>query len=125
MGPYCLTPSEPQAIHTATTTGNGGILYLRGQTARVTIAIQGTGTTSGGTLTIEEAVYNMDIPSDGFPITGVYAGTWSSLQVVNASDVSTGKQEVIHLTGSFWAVRCRISSDITGGGTVSVWGWGN
>ncbi len=126
MGPYCLTPNEPQALHLVQTTGNGGILYLRGQCARLTIVIQGTGTTSGGTLTIEEALYNIDIPSDGFPITPAYSGTWSTIgAVINASDVSGGKQEVIHAEGSFWAVRVRISSNITGGGTVTVYGWGN
>jgi len=120
--PYCLTPGLPQQLHDAATTGNGGILLFHGTTARVTIALQSTGTTSGGTLSIEEA-YWKDL--DGAGPDPVYAGTWSVIQAVSASSFTGGAQLVVHVLGSVWALRVRISSDITGGGTVSVWAWGN
>jgi hypothetical protein len=118
-GPYTLIPGI-QALHLAQTAGNGGILYPRGLTRAVTVVIQGTGTTSGGTLQIEEAYY--DLPS-GDP---VYGGTWSAIgSVINASSVSGAVQSVVHITGSVYALRVRIVTTITGGGTISVWAWGN
>jgi hypothetical protein len=116
--PYNLTPGLVQ-LHTAATTGNGGIILMRGLGARLTITLQSTGTTSGGTLQIEEAYFNPDVD-------GTYAGTWSAVgAVINASAFTGGAQTVVHAVGSFWAVRCRITANITGGGTVSVWAWGN
>ncbi len=119
--PYSLHPGLPQQLQNAATvaaTGAGGILLLRGECARVTVVLQSDGTTSGGSVSIEEAYW--------FPDTDpVYAGTWSVVQAVNASSFTGTKQQVVHLTGSFWAIRVRISGDITGGGTISVWAWGN
>jgi len=118
-GPYTPIPHTPQQLQSAATTGTGGLLYLRGGTARVTVVLQSTGTTSGGAVSIEEAYYDQE---SGDP---VYAGTWSVVQAVNASDFTGTAQKVVHLTGSFWALRVRISSTITGGGMISVWAWGN
>ena len=115
---YTLTPTAPQTlIDTQTATTNSGILLLRGECERVTVAITGAGTTSSGVVTIEEAYYDPNGP--------VYAGTWGLIATVNVSDVSGGKQLVTHITGSVWALRCRISTVIGGGGTVSVVTWGN
>lgn len=116
---YTLTPNQPQILHSATVTGNGGILLLRGHCERVTIALQSDGTTSGGTLTIEEAYYDPEGP--------VYAGTWSTLgSVINASAFTGTAQSIVHIVDySVWALRVWISSDITGGGTVTVVAWGN
>lgn len=116
--PYTVYPGLEQ-LHNATTTGNGGILPLHGRSARVTIVLQSTGTTSGGTLIIEEAYW--DSRTDP-----VYAGTWSQIASVSASTFTGGAQVFYHLAEtSSYAIRVRISSDITGGGTVSVWAWGN
>jgi hypothetical protein len=119
---YTLTPTAPMALQTTATSatgGNGGILYLRGNCERLTVVFQSTGTTSGGTILLEEAYYDLD---HGDP---VYAGTWSLLATVSASTVSGTAQQTQHFAGSFYAVRARISADITGGGSISVWAWGN
>jgi len=100
---------------TAATTS--AIALPRGETARFTVVLQSTGTTSGGTVIIEEAYYDPNGPT--------YAGTWSQLQSVAASSFTGGAQIAYHFTGSFWAVRVRISADITGGGSVSAFAWGN
>lgn len=117
MGPYTLCPASPQQLLSAATTGNGGILLLRGQVARVTVVLESSGTTSGGAVSIEEAYYD--------PTGPVYAGTWSVIQSVSASTFTGGAQVVVHVTGSVWAIRTRISSTITGGGTVSAYAYGN
>lgn len=117
MGPYCLTPSLPMQLHSAATSGNGGVMYFAGQVARATVILQSSGTTSGGAISIEEAYYD--------PANGVYGGTWSVIQSVNASTFTGGAQVVVHITGSVWAIRARISSNITGGGSISAWAYGN
>ncbi len=117
---YLLTPSSPQTLISAqTATTASGILYIRGQCERLTVVVQGTGTTSSGVVTIEEAYYDAD---HGDP---TYGGTWAPIATVNASDVTGGKQQVTHAAGSFWAVRCRVSTTIGGGGSVTVVAWGN
>lgn len=69
----------------------------------------GTGTTSGGTLLIEEASrWN-------------YGGTWSQIASVAASSFTGLAQVAYHISPSaFGFVRVRISSTITGEGTVVV-----
>lgn len=115
---YLLTPSTPQTLIDAkTATTAQGILLIRGNCERVTVCVQGTGTTSSGVVTIEEAYY-----ADGQPI---YSGTWGPIATVNASDVTGGKQLFTHITGSIWALRCRVSTEIGGGGSVTVVAWGN
>lgn len=102
----------------ATANGTSGILFVSGLCERVTVVLQSAGTTSGGVITLEEAYY----PVQDTP----YAGTWSKLQDINASDFSGTKQELVHIVNySIWAIRARISSDITGGGTVTIWAWAN
>ena len=121
MSDFVTLASPLQLLNAQTTasTGNGGILLLRGACEGVTIAVTSTGTTSGGTLSIEEAPYYD--PDSNL----VYSGTWSVIQSLTASTFSGGAAVVVHVTGSFWAVRCRIATDITGGGSVSAYGWGN
>ncbi len=117
---YTLTPYQPMALQSLATTGTGGALILRGNCERVTFQLDSVGTTSGGTITLEEAFWDIDT---GKP---VYAGTWSAIVPAISASTFTGTASVtVHATGSFWAVRARISSDITGGGTVNVWAWGN
>lgn len=83
------------------------------QFAAPVIYIKGTGTTSSGVITIEEADWS---PTE-FP----YTGTWSSIITVNASDVTGGAQKAVHLSiGSYGWVRVRITTEVGGGGSVSV-----
>ena len=103
-------------LQSAAMTGNGGILSVLGHSNGITIVLQSTGTTSGGTVTIEHAYYDVNGPA--------YTGTWSQVALVNASDFTGTAQKIFHYPGSFWAIRTRVSSDITGGGSVSSWGWG-
>jgi len=91
-----------------TTTGNGHPVAVNHVATNHNVCIKGVGTTSGGTISIEEA-------SDPD-----YTGDWSVIQAVNASDVTSDAQKVIHIVGLIRAIRARVSSDITGGGSISV-----
>ncbi len=117
MGPYLLVPTTPKKLLDAATTGNGSVFLPRGQVARVTVILQSTGTTSGGAVSIEECFFEDIGTSPGVE----YAGTWSLITpAVSASTFTGGAQIVVHISGSVWALRVRISSTITGGGTVTV-----
>ena len=73
--------------------------------------LRSVGTTSGGTVLIEEA--------DWGPLEGPYSGTWSVLQTITAASFTGGVQLAVHVTDcSYGWVRVRISSAITGGGTM-------
>lgn len=97
------------------TTGTSAPIDVSGLT-HAKLYLIGYGTTSGGTITYEEST------DDPFVSNMTYGGTWSAIgSAHNASDVSTGKQAATNLTvGEYARVRARISSTITGGGTVSV-----
>jgi len=110
-------PTSALKMQSAVTTGNGGTLMLRSNSETLNLWLQSAGTTSGGTLSIEEAYW----PDD----TVAYAGTWSVIATVSASTFTGGAGVMVHYPGNFWAVRVRISADITGGGTVTVYGWGS
>ncbi len=78
-----------------------------------TYVVQGTGTTSSGVITFEEASWAEGAQD--------YQGTWSPIITVNASDVTGGKQKFIHISSTANAyTRPRISTVIGGGGTISV-----
>jgi len=81
----------------------------------LTFYLSSVGTTSGGVVSIEEADWN---PSGGSP----YTGTWSVITTVNASSFTGGVQLAYHVSSptAFAFVRARVSSTITGGGTISV-----
>lgn len=114
---HFLSPGPEVLIGPLATSGSG-ILYIGGLCERVTIVLQSVGTTSGGVVTLEEAYY----PVQDTP----YTGTWAKLQDINASDFTGGQQEIVHIVNySIWAVRARISSAITGGGSVTVTAWAN
>lgn len=127
MGPYTLIQTAPIKLLDAVSTGAGGVFLPQGAIARATIVLQSSGATTTGAISIEEAFWD-NLPSNG----GVgstpgpqYAGTWSVIQSVNASTFSSGSQVVIHVQGSVWALRTRISTAIGGGGTVTAWAYGN
>jgi hypothetical protein len=78
--------------------------------------ISGVGVTSSGVVTLETADYDPANAADA-----LYAGTWSPITTVNASDVSGDKQKVITISNiAYTWVRTRISTVIGGGGTVST-----
>lgn len=91
---------------------------MAGMTA-VVFYVTGTGTTSSGVITIEEGEW-WDGPDTPFAQTP-YAGTWSPITTVDASDVSGGQQKAIHLpVAAYGFLRARISTVIGGGGSISV-----
>jgi hypothetical protein len=79
----------------------------------LTIYLRSLGTTSGGTVLIEEA--------DWGPYEQPYSGTWSQVQSIAASTFTGGQQIAIHISDAAYAwLRVRISSTITGGGTMTA-----
>lgn len=101
------------AVSLATGTGTSRPIKVHGRD-EVVIYFQSNGTTSGGTLVIEEASY---------PDTGpVYSGTWSTIgSAINASSFTGTAQIAYHISpNSYDYIRVRIATDITGGGTVTV-----
>ncbi len=77
-----------------------------------TFYLRSIGTTTGGTITIEEA--------DWGPWEGVYSGTWFPVvAAVAANSFTGGAQSVVRVADtSFHYIRVRISAAITGGGTI-------
>lgn len=105
------TTSATGAI-TGVTTGSSQ-MYRRPGYGILTVIGESVGTTSGGTILIEEARLNAQ---------GVYEGTWSTVQSMTANDFTGGAQKAYHLpNAAYGALRARISSDITGGGKVIVY----
>lgn len=80
-----------------------------GSARDLTFTVTGNGTTSGGTVIIEES----DDPS--------YTGTWGLLYTQLASGVTGNQKLPIHIrVGAGLFTRPRITGAITGGGTISV-----
>jgi len=124
-GPYTLVPGTPIKLLDALTTGTGGILEMQGKVHNVTIAVQGSGVITTGALSIEEAYYD-NLPPTGLESHGIpYAGTWSVIQTVTGSQISSGAQQIVHVQGSVWSLRVRISTAIAGGGSLTAWAYGN
>lgn len=73
------------------------------------------GTVSGGSVTMQEATYDPQVPGG----TGGYADTWatigSAITPVTDSVVATH-----HTAGAYHWVRARIDTAIAGGATVTV-----
>ena len=124
-GPYTLIPGTPIKLLDAATTGTGGVLELQGKIARLTIVAQGSGTISTGAVSLEEAFYD-NLPPAGFESHGVpYTGTWSVISTVTGSALTTGAQQIFHIQGSVFAFRPRITTAIAGGGSMTIWAYGN
>ena len=98
------------AAHTITgvTSGASAPIQVLGGPRDVTFWLTSVGTTSGGTILIEET----DAPEDTTP-------TWSVIQTILASSFTGGAKTAAHVRiGAGVWVRLRISSAITGGGTI-------
>lgn len=100
---------EPFFLQDRQTSGTGKTMMPIGSTKDICITYMGNGTTSGGTVLLEES----DDPQ--------YTGTWSLIETVLASSV-TGNQKSCHhvRVGAGNYTRARISSAITGSGTITV-----
>ncbi len=97
---------------TGVTTGTSRPVQVQNQGIG-TFYVRGIGTTSGGTILIEEADWGPQEPP--------YTGTWSQIASIAASSVTGNQQLATHPENSVYGwVRARISSPITGGGTVYV-----
>jgi hypothetical protein len=97
----------------AVTTGTGSAYVVPITCDHLIVTIRGTGTISAGALVIEEAA------------TPDYAGIWSNIEVdeaatILANQLTDGAEKVIHIFGTFRAVRTRITTNITGGGSITT-----
>lgn len=92
---------------TGVTSGTSKPFQVIGGHRDVCITYTSIGTTSGGTILIEES----DNPN--------YTGTWSQIASTSASSFTGGAKLCVHvqLGAGLW-VRVRVSSSITGGGTI-------
>lgn len=106
-------PGDGGSTLTGVTTGTS--VYFSGAGRDITLYLGSIGTTSGGAVTIEEAGWS----TDEHP----YSGTWSAIAVINASTFTGTAQVAYHLSSPtpYQYVRVRVSSNITGGGTIYVW----
>ena len=93
-------------LQSAATTGNGNEWNCRGEEGTYTLTVVGAGTISAGAVQWEEAL------EPG------YAGTWAAL----GSAISVVSGQVIRqaFSGNPQHVRARISTNIAGGGSVTV-----
>jgi hypothetical protein len=112
---HLLLGSFSGASPVGVTSGTGSALSTRRSPA-LTVYFQSIGTTSGGTVVIEEASWNPTIEASP------YAGTWSQITAVNASTFSGGAQLAYRVASptTIHFIRARVSSNITGGGSVVV-----
>lgn len=107
-----LLGSVSAGVLTGVTTGTSQPIYIQA-VDHPTIYLASQGATTGGTVLIEEA----DWADNEQP----YTGTWSQVASTAASTFTGGAQIAIHLPiASYAYLRVRISSAITGGGTVSA-----
>ena len=94
-------------LQSAATTGNGQEIDMRGEEGSYALSIEtSNATVSAGAVTWEEAPY--------VGYTGTWAEIMGALTPVQASIVTA------RFTGALNAVRARISTNVTGGATVTV-----
>lgn len=92
------------------TTGQSRVLEFP-SSSYVTFYLTSIGTTSGGTIVIEEA--------DFAPATVMYNGIWGAIQTISASTFTGGQQLPVHIMATpYGYLKIRISSPITGGGSI-------
>lgn len=101
-----MVPVENRLVlQNAATTGNGNAVDARGNGREHTFYIVGTGTISAGAVQLETAR------------TTDYSGTWAPL---GSPITVTAAANVVQITGCFLALRARVSTNIAGGGSVTV-----
>jgi hypothetical protein len=105
--PAAAMTGVPYDLQTAATTGNGNVLAIPPSFRHHRLTIKGIATVSTGAVQPEAA--------DEYD----YAGTWGQIgggpiTVLDAADI------VVNFEGTFNFIRVRVSTDITGGGSVSV-----
>lgn len=109
-----LLGTDDAGVITGVTTGTSQPIFAGNQN-QFSFFFASQGTTSGGTILIEEADWamNKDLP---------YSGTWSQIASISANSFTGGAQSVYHTTApaAYAFVRVRISSPITGGGTITA-----
>lgn len=93
-------------LQTAATTGNGNAWNFRGQSGEYGFSIQPTGTITAGAVQFEEGP------------TEAYSGTWAPID--GPITVQNGQLTTHKVSGSYQWVRARISTEVTGGGSVTV-----
>ena len=108
-----LMKGVPYLLQSAVTSGNGAVVMVPITCNKLDFFVVGAGTISGGALSIEEA-YDPD-----------YTGTWSVIQAITLTSITAGAIVVVHVEGTFRAVRARVSTPVTGGGTVTVYAMSN
>jgi hypothetical protein len=107
-----LLGTSSGGVVSGVTSGTSPAINRAGQ-SELSLYVRGIGTITGGTLLIEEADYGDD--------EAPYSGTWSQLTSIACSDVTGGAQKGVHLSvGAYGYLRARISSAVTGGGTIAV-----
>jgi hypothetical protein len=103
---YKFKPADPEgASLNAATTGTGRAIPMQ-ECRQIIWTVEGNGTISGGNVIIETA----DSQS--------YAGTWYELDSV--APTSGAAYTNTYPAASSGFVRARVSSNITGGGSVTV-----
>lgn len=101
-------------VKTGVTTGTGSPVAAMGH-PQIVIVFESIGTTSGGTVVIEEASWSQQLNET------TYAGTWSLVTSVDASEFTGTAQKAVHLSPTTHQfLRARITSNITGGGTILI-----
>lgn len=99
-------PVQHVKLQSAATTGNGTTVQLNGQGREVTFYLYGAGTVSAGAVRCEEA-HDKD-----------YTGTWAAIGTPQT--IVSNAVIVVHATACAGAVRARVSTNVTGGGSVTV-----
>lgn len=102
--------TQPKILLDAVTTGTSVPYQVAGSGLKdLTFTFTSAGTTSGGTILIEES----DVPSA--------TQTWSQVYSESASAFTGTAKQAVHVPiGAGMWVRARVSSTITGGGTATV-----
>lgn len=108
LGKKFSPDSSENASLSAVTTGTGKAIPVN-DCRQVTWMVTYSGTTSGGAIVIEHAP------------TIDYAGTWQLLDTITAANLSAGSEGSGTYPGLLSFVRARITSNITGGGSITAY----
>lgn len=92
-------------LQTTATTGNGTVITAASGQEH-TFYLEGVGTISAGAVQLETARY------------AAFTGTWAPLG--SPVTLATDSTSVVNVTGALLAIRARISTNVVGGGTVTV-----